>query len=261
MPISFLSEAEHLRFNSFPNDLSTNDLIVWFTLSDNDLLQIPKTITPANRLGFALRILLLQFLDFHLTDLTLIPVNVVDFVATQIKTDANQIKFYAERGATRTVHQRAIEEYLGFSLPTEQDLNEVSVWLLERALEHDRPTLLLQLLCEQFLVGKLVRPGFSVLERMIATARNAAETQLFKRVESIIDEVLAEDLDRLLQAEEPNLPTPIAWLRQSATSNSPKTVLNGLQKLQKLQKWKVDDWNLSSINPNRRKQLANIGFR
>lgn len=261
MPVSFLSEAERLRFNSFPSDLSNDDLITWFTLSDNDLLQIPKTTTPANRLGFALRIMLLQFLGFHLTDLTLIPVTVVDFVATQIKTDADQIKFYAERGATRTVHQRAIEEYLGFNLPTEQDLHEVSAWLLERALEHDRPTLLLQLLCEQFLVETLVRPGFSVLERMVATARNVAETELFKRVESIIDEVLAEDLDGLLQAEEPNRPTPIAWLRQSATANSPKTVLNGLEKLQKLQKWKVDDWNLSSINPNRRKQLANIGFR
>lgn len=261
MPVSFLSEAERLRFNSFPSDLSINDLIVWFTLSDNDLLQIPKTTTPANRLGFALRILLLRFLGFHLTDLTLIPVTVVDFVATQIKTDAEQIKFYAERGATRTVHQRAIEEYLGFSLPTEQDLNKVNTWLLKRALEHDRQTLLLQLLGEHFLAEKLVRPGFSVLERMVATARNAAETELFNRVESIIDEVLAEDLDELLQAQEPNRPTPIAWLRQSAISNSPKTVLNGIEKLQKLQKWKVNDWDLSSLNPNRRKQLANIGFR
>ena len=140
-------------------------------------------------------------------------------------------------------------------------MNKVSAWLLKRALEPDRPTLLLQLLSEHFLAEKLVRPGFSVLERMVATARNAAETELFNRVESIIDEVLAEDLDELLQAQEPNRPTPIAWLRQSAISNSPKTVLNGLEKLQKLQKWKVNDWNLSSINPNRRKQLANIGFR
>lgn len=188
MPVSFLSEAERLHFNSFPSDLSTSDLIIWFTLSDIDLLQIPKTTTPANRLGFALRILLLRFLGFHLTDLTSVPATVVDFVAAQIKTDAEQINFYAERGATRTVHQRAIEEYLGFSLPTEQDLTKVSVWLLERALEHDRPTLLLQLLCEHFLVEKLVRPGFSVLERMVATAGNAAETELFKRVESIIAE-------------------------------------------------------------------------
>ena len=128
-------------------------------------------------------------------------------------------------------------------------------------MEHDRPTLLLQLLCERFLSKKLVRPGFSVVERMVATARNNAEDELFLRVETMIDEVLAEGLDDLLQAPEPNHPTPLAWLRQSATSNSPKTILAGLNKLEKLQKWQVGSWNLSELNPNRRKQLAQIGFR
>ena len=78
---------------------------------------------------------------------------------------------------------------------------------------------------------------------------------------AIIDEVLAEGLDDLLQAPEPNRPTPLAWLRQSATSNSPKTIMAGLQKLGKLQKWQVGSWNLSQLNSNRRKQLAQIGFR
>lgn len=159
MPVSFLSEAERLRFNSFPANLSTDDLIAFFTLSENDLLQIPKTTTPPNRLGFALRILLLRFLGFHLTDLTLIPNAVTDYVGAQVGADTEQIKFYAERGATRTVHQRAIEDYLGFRLPTERDFQAISEWLLNRALEHDRPTLLLELLCERFLAEKLVRPG------------------------------------------------------------------------------------------------------
>jgi hypothetical protein len=120
---------------------------------------------------------------------------------------------------------------------------------------------LLQLLCERFLIEKLVRPGFSVVERMVSTIRNSAEEEIFRRVESIIDEVLAEGLDGLLQAEQPNRPTPLAWLRQSATSNSPKTILTGLTKLGKLQQWQVGNWNLSVLNPNRLKQLAQIGFR
>lgn len=261
MPVSFLSEAERERFNSFPTDLSTDDLIAFFTLSESDLRQIPKTTTPPNRLGFALRILLLRFLGFHPADLTLIPKSVIEYVGSQVGAEAEQIESYAERGATRTVHQRAIEKYLGFRLPTEKDLQNIAEWLLERALEHDRPTLLLEFLCERFLAEKLVRPGFSVVERMVAAARNAAEDEIFRRVESVIDEILADELDDILQASEPNRPTPLAWLRQSATSNSPKTIMAGLQKLGKLQKWQVGNWNLSALNPNRRKQLAQIGFR
>ena len=261
MPVSFLSEAERIRFNSFPADLSNDDLIAFFTLSETDLLQIPKTASAANRLGVGLQIVLLRFLGFHLIELKLLPESVIKYVAWQIGVETEQIIFYGERDQTRTDHQRTIEKYLGFRHPTDDDYRRTNDWLLERALEHDRPTLLLQLLCERFLAEKVVRPGFSVVERMVATARNAAEDELFRRVESIIDDVLAEDLDGLLRAEQPNRPTPLAWLRQSATSNSPKTILEGLGKLGKLQKWQVGNWNLSSVNPNRRKQLAQIGFR
>ncbi len=261
MPVSFLTEAERRRFNSFPADLATDDLIAFFTLSEQDLRQIPKTTTASNRFGFALRILLLRFLGFHITDLTSVPAQVIDYVASQVGAKDAKIKHYAERGATRTVHQRTIEKYLGFRLPTERNLQLTGEWLLERALEHDRPTLLIQLLCERFLVEKLARPGFSVVERMVVTARNEAEEEIFRRVETIIDDILAEELNVLLQAEQPNRPTPLAALRQSATSNSPKTILSGINKLAKLQKWQVGSWNLSILNPNRRKQLAQIGFR
>lgn len=71
MPVSFLSEAERERFNLFPADLSTEDLIAYFTLSENDLLQIPKTASATNRLGFTLRLLLLRLLGFQLPDLRL----------------------------------------------------------------------------------------------------------------------------------------------------------------------------------------------
>lgn len=95
----------------------------------------------------------------------------------------------------------------------------------------------------------------------MAATRSLAEEEIFRRTESIIDEVLAANLDGILQADLPNRPTPLAALRQSATANSPKTILAGLDKLKTLQKWQVGSWNLSAINPNRRKQLAQIGFR
>lgn len=261
MPVNFLSEAERLRYNIFPANLSNEDLIAHFTLSATDLLQIPITASAANRLGFALQMVLLKFFGFHFNEPEALPERVLNFVALQIGVGAEQLKFYGEREQTRTDHQRLIEKHLGFRHPTDEDYRRIGAWLLERALEHDRPTLLLQLLCERFLTEKFVRPGFSVVERMVATARNEAEEEIFRRVETIIDEVLEEGLDELLQAEQPSRPTPLASLRQSATSNSPKTILTGLNKLSKLQKWQVGNWNLSAINPNRRKQLAQIGFR
>ena len=97
MPVIFLSEAERLRFNSFPSDLSAEDLIGFFTLSPTDLRQLPANASAANRLGFALQLVLLRFLGFHLPELSSVPSTVIDFAASQIDVEPEQLRSYGER--------------------------------------------------------------------------------------------------------------------------------------------------------------------
>ena len=75
------------------------------------------------------------------------------------------------RGQTRTEHLRQIRRYLGFRKVTARDLARLETWLVDRALEHDRPTLLLRLACEHLLGLRVERPGVIHLERLIAAAR------------------------------------------------------------------------------------------
>ena len=53
MPIGFLSDAERERLDSFPAQVVPGDIETYFTLSRADRRQIPRTASPANRLGFA----------------------------------------------------------------------------------------------------------------------------------------------------------------------------------------------------------------
>ncbi len=261
MPAQFLSAAERARFNSFPANLSVNEIIDHFTLTSSDHAQIPATASVVNQFGFALQLLLLRFLGFHLADFTSVPDAVTGFVASQLNAPPEQLTNYGTRGQTRNDHARTAERYLGFGHPSEDDYGRLTLWLQERALEHDRPVLLLQLLCERFLIEKLVRPGFSVIERMVTAARVAAETEIYRRLMPGLDEARTQWLDSLLISPQPNHPSPLAWLRQSATANTPRTILTALDKLKRLQQWRVGEFDLSVLNPNRRKQLAQIGFR
>ncbi len=174
MPVNFLSEAERLRFNSFPADLSAEDLIGFFTLSPTDLRQIPANASAANRLGFALQLILLRFLGFHLPQLSSVPSEVIDFAASQIDVESEQLGSYGEREQTRSDHQRQIEKYLAYRTATQDDLKHVTGWLTERSLEHDRPILLLQLLCEHLQNERLARPGLTILEKIVGAAREKA---------------------------------------------------------------------------------------
>ena len=228
MPVNFLSEAERLRFNSFPSDLSKDDLIGFFTFSPLERRQIPVNASAANRLGFALQLVLLRFLGFHLPELSAVPEAVVDFVAAQIKVAPENLDSYGEREQTRSDHQRRVETYLGYRSATQDDLQTAVGWLTTRSLEHDHPILLLQLLCEHLQGERIVRPGLTILEKMVGTARENAEREIHRRLTPLLDESRTRELDKLLKPLEPNRPSPLAWLRSSAVSNTPQTILETL---------------------------------
>ena len=102
MPIGFLSEAERERLDRFPPQIVHADLITFFTLSPADRVQLPRTTTAANRLGFALQLGALRYLGFSPDDLTTAPEVVVAFVAEQLDVAPHELTRYARRGQTRT---------------------------------------------------------------------------------------------------------------------------------------------------------------
>jgi hypothetical protein len=52
-------------------------------------------------------------------------------------------------------------------------------------LEHDRPTLLLQLACEKLRADKIVRPGPTRLERLVVAVRQEARYETFRLLEPL----------------------------------------------------------------------------
>ena len=87
-------------------------------------------------------------------------------------------------------------------------------WLLDRALEHDRPLLLWQLASEKLAAEKVVRPGVTVLERIVVAARRGAERETMKRLAAVLDEPGRSLLDGLLIPDEATDRTLLTWLRQ-----------------------------------------------
>ena len=161
------NDAEREHLNCFPTDISSQDIITFFTLSSADKKHIPITTRAGNRLGFALQLCTLRYLGFCPDTLTPLPAEVLEYLAKQLGINTNSLSDYGERAHTRTDHLQTIQEYLGFRKATQADFTSLAAWLLDRALEHDKPSLLLQLLCERFYKEKIVRPGITRLEKLI----------------------------------------------------------------------------------------------
>ena len=72
------------RFKALTDEWPSEELGRLFWLTPEDMLQVRTCRGAANRLGFALNLLLLRFLHCPLPDVTLTPARIVQFVAMQL---------------------------------------------------------------------------------------------------------------------------------------------------------------------------------
>src|ERR1044071_4082098 len=111
-----------------------------------------------------------------------VPKNVIEKISGQLQIDKAFFKTYGARAATKTEHLQTVLSYLGYNKWTMSNVVHLESWLLERALEHDKPTLLLDLACEKLISEKILRPSIGTLERIVIGVRVRAYEETYARL-------------------------------------------------------------------------------
>lgn len=259
MPSTFLTCKEQERLACFPDDIQQWDLITYFTLTEHDCSLIDTYQGESNRLGAALQLCAVRYLGFCPANLHTASSDMTAFLARQLKVDPSVLQDYGKRRMTRNVHFNAVLNHLGFRRVQIEDHEQIVAWLTERALEHDKPTLLFQMICERLKQQQMIRPAVTTLERWVVTARMQAHHESLRRLQPLLTPERVTLLDSLLITEEDKGKTQLYQFRQPAISNTPTALLSPLGKLVTLQSWSVDAWEMSALNPNRQKFLARLG--
>jgi hypothetical protein len=151
--------------------------------------------------------------------------------------------------------------YLGFRRATPLDLIELGAWLAERALEHDKEMHLLRTLLDRLRWSSILRPGLSILERLVTSARQRAREVTFEHLSFLLTDEHKAFLDSLLVVTEGERLTPHGRLQQLPTEANAAQINEALAKITFLKESGVADWDLSLLNPNRLKVLAAKGQR
>jgi hypothetical protein len=164
---------------------------------------------PHARLGFGLELCALRFMGFVPDDLTSAPPEAVTFVARQLAMEPGVLARHTGSAHTRMHHRQTIQAYLGYRRTRRADMERLAAWLLERALEHETPALLYALACEQLQRERLVRPGVTQLERLVAETCQSAQAETFRRLgpiqggEDEAGKILAQGFDLAWGRREP----------------------------------------------------------
>ncbi|SFQ31424.1 protein of unknown function [Actinomadura madurae] len=173
------------------------------------------------------------------------------------------LDFYGKRQQTVSDHLKQVMKYLGWrtASPGTEELKELEQFLLDRAMEHDSPSLLFHLAAEYLIGARVIRPGVVTLMEMVGTARNAASALISERVDHLLGGQMRGDLDRLLDDDPETGMTRLAWLARPAIEATALSVKTGIEKLKYLRRMDAHELDLSMPPRERRRFLATVGRR
>lgn len=188
-----MTERQRAALLALPD--TEEEAVAHYSLDDADLAMIAKARTPATRLGYALQLCCLRFPGRYLRRGEVLPAVMLDYIAEQVDVDAGVIAEFAKRGPTRYEQMATIKRNHGF-----RDLNhplraELSAWLDQEATALIDGQLLLERLAEKMRADRIIIPGLSVIERMVASALHRAHKAFAASIYGQLDSAARQSLE------------------------------------------------------------------
>jgi hypothetical protein len=153
------SREQYEQLRSFP-EISRDELFRYFTLTPAEVAFVDPGAGrgSADRLGMAVQLTTLPWLGFVPGDVASAPPAAVARLAGQLGLDPEALRGYGKRAQTRSDHLKLVIKYLRWKTVPDgsHEMKELEQFLLDRAMEHDSPTLLFNLAREYLMSAKVV---------------------------------------------------------------------------------------------------------
>jgi TnpA family transposase len=237
----------------YPRDIMVDRVI--FTPADHDRIALCRGLH--NRLGFAYQMGFMR-LTGRLPSQR--PLEILDellaFVAHEVALETTLIHDYAQRQATVSAHQEHIRLYLGFRSFGRAEQDELRRYVLSEAsrLEHLSA---LRAQAEAFLYHqRILIPSPSTLRRFVIEQRERARQLVYTQMIALLSTGLPARLDELLENPSDQSYSPLQALKAPPGVPSPRALLRLTEKLDRIEQTEVLGLELSWLNPNLQKTLA-----
>jgi TnpA family transposase len=206
-----LTERQRNDLMALPADESS--MLSYYILSDEDIIRIKKKRDDHNRLGFALQLCVLRYPGRYMNADDILPKELIDFVGAQIGLSEIQLLKFTYKSVTRYEHLRALQQHYGY-LPFHRFEAELVIWLTQAAIETRNNAELAALFVQECRKRKIILPGITVIERLCADARVAAEREIVGRIASRLDKRMKKNLHTMLEETVDGRLTIHGWLKR-----------------------------------------------
>ena len=203
-----------------------------YTFSSEDMRLIRRRRRDANRLGFAVLLAYLRFPGRVLGAQEVPPPDMLDFVASQVGSEAKAFAGYAQRDETRWEHLGELQNYLGVRPFQRHDYRATAKVALDEAIGSDRGEAIVAAQIGHLRRHGILLPAATILERIGLAARARARKQAHKNLVEGLEHKTIAGLEALIAVESDQDRTPLAWLREWPEAPSQRNIAGVVERLQ-----------------------------
>lgn len=237
MPVSFLTEEQARRYGRYAGEPSPEQLARHFHLDDADRAFLGRHRGEHMRLGCAVQLGTVRFLGTFLDDPSDAPASVVRCMADQLgfRADGHMAAYRASTWRWR--HPVEIRQAYGYRSLEEPGVGfHLARWLYGLCwIGTDRPSTLFDRATAWLVGRKVLLPGVTTLERLVARVRARVAERLWRELtRGLVPEQQAQ-LEALLIVREGERQSPLDRLRQGPVLRSGRELARAVRRLAEIQ--------------------------
>ena len=264
MPTRFLSGEQRRRCGCYAGEPTEEQLDRYFHLDEGDRAVIARLRGEHNRLGFAVQLGTARFLGTFLDDPADVPPSVLATMAGQLGLPRLPGLDGYRHGRQRWRHVALIRDrygYRDFTLDGRARFR-LTRWLYALCWAgDDRPSLLIDRATAWLVGNKVLLPGISTIERLVAQIRHRAAHRAWRILASALTPEQRQHVEALLDADRPEPSMTFERLRAAPTRRSPTELIRSLERLDAIRARTVRPAIPEAFPPATLLRLARFGHR
>lgn len=249
------------RRTAIPADPGEDELARHWSLTPTDLAVIAECRGPDHRRRFALQLCMLRAHGYFLDDYRHAPIKIVNHLSRQLGLPPVLFLGRPGREPTERVQAQRIRRYLGlsrFDKTVEANLRE---WLREGSLEGRTIAELLTQAEERLRGQRIMLPGTSTLERIVASVVAHTTADLFATISARLPDRLRSDIDLLVEVPEGDARSSLFRLKDYPKSANAAVIKGDIVRLRLIEQLLDAGTGLDALDPRIIRQLGQLGRR
>ncbi len=234
MPTRFLSGEQRRRYGRYAGEPTGEQLDRHFHLDEGDRAVVARLRGEHNRLGFAVQLGTVRFLGTFLDDPADVPPSVLATMAGQLGLRPRPGLDGYRHGRQRWRHVALIRDrygYRDFTLDGRARFR-LTRWLYALCWAgDDRPSLLIDRATAWLVGNKVLLPGISTIERLVAQIRHRAAHRAWRILAGALTPEQRQHAEALLDAGRSEPSMTFERLRAAPTRRSPTELIRSLERL------------------------------